>query len=142
MKPQSSYSRFRSRCPISLSLDVLGDKWTLLVLRDLIFWHKRHFRDFLSSDEKIATNILANRLRLLQAAGIVVRSPDPSNARQVIYRLTQKGSDLIPLLIELIVWGARYEDSAAPADFLRRAMADREGLIAEIRASVTIADPM
>jgi DNA-binding HxlR family transcriptional regulator len=63
MKLQSSNSR--SRCPISLSLDVLGDKWTLLVLRDLIFWHKRHFRDFLSSDEKIATNILANRLRLL-----------------------------------------------------------------------------
>ncbi len=130
----------RSRCPISLSLDILGDKWTLLVLRDLVFKNKRHFRDFLASEERIATNILSSRLRTLEAGGIVARNPDPQNARQVIYTLTAKGADLIPLLIDLIVWGAKYQDSAAPAEFVRRAEEDRDRLIADVRASVTTAE--
>lgn len=125
----------RSRCPISLSLDILGDKWTLLVLRDLVFTGKRHFRDFLSSPEKIATNILTSRLRTLEATEIIIRHADPRNARQVIYTLTDKGLDLIPVLLDLIVWGDKYADSAAPEAFIRRALNDRAKLIAELRAS-------
>ena len=124
----------RSGCPISVSLDLLGDKWTLLVLRDLVFLRKRHFRDFLDSPERIATNILSARLKNLECAGIVTRRPDPDNARQVIYELTGKGLDLIPLLLDLIVWGTKHDPStAAPKEFVLRAIEDREGLIEDLR---------
>lgn len=127
----------RSSCPISFSLDLLGDKWTLLVLRDLVFSRKRHFRDFLDSPEKIATNILSQRLRNLEQAGIVTRRIDPQSARQVIYELTTKGLDLIPVLLDLIIWGARYDaKTGAPKEFLKRVQNDREGLIEEIRDSI------
>ncbi len=126
----------RSGCPISVSLDLLGDKWTLLVLRDLVFMRKRHFRDFLDSSEGIATNILTRRLRTLECAGIVTRRPDPDNARQVIYELTEKGLDLIPVLLDLILWGAKYDSqTGAPQEFIERAHNDREGLLAELRSS-------
>jgi DNA-binding HxlR family transcriptional regulator len=127
----------RSGCPISVSLDLLGDKWTLLVLRDLVFLHKRHFRDFLDSPEKIATNILAARLKNLESAGIITRNPDPDNARQVIYDLTDKGLDLIPVLLDLIVWGTKHDPTtAAPEEFVRRAKQDREGLIEDLRGAI------
>jgi DNA-binding HxlR family transcriptional regulator len=90
----------RSQCPISFALDILGDRWTMLVLRDLVFSGKRHFRDFLASPERIASNILASRLRALEARGIVSRRPDPESARKVIYALTAKGVDLVPMLLE------------------------------------------
>ncbi|MCF6265620.1 MAG: helix-turn-helix transcriptional regulator [Desulfuromusa sp.] len=86
--------RRRSGCPISFSLDLIGDKWTLLVLHDLIFGRKKHFRDFLASPEKIATNILANRLKSLKNAAIITRHPDPEHARQVIYSNDREGSGL------------------------------------------------
>ena len=128
----------RSACPISFSLDLLGDKWTLLVLRDLVFMRKRHFRDFLDSSERIATNILTRRLRTLECAEIITRRPDPDNARQVIYELTEKGLDLIPVLLDLIVWGAKYDpQTGAPQDFIERAGNDREGLIDELRRSAS-----
>ena len=127
----------RSGCPISFSLDLLGDKWTLLVLRDLVFMRKRHFRDFLDSPEGIATNILTRRLRTLECAEIITRRPDPDNARQVIYELTAKGLDLIPVLLDLIIWGARYDpETGVPREFLARALVDREGLIAELRSGL------
>jgi DNA-binding HxlR family transcriptional regulator len=127
----------RSACPISFALDILGDKWTLLVIRDLVFMRKRHFRDFLASPENIASNILASRLKRLEARGVVSRRPDPASARKVIYELTAKGADLVPVLLELIRWGAKYDPkTAAPASFTRRITEDREGLIAEICASL------
>ena len=123
----------RSFCPISFTLDILGDKWTLLVIRDLVFAHKRNFRDFLASEEKIATNILAQRLKTLEANGIVSRRADPENARKIIYALTEKGINLLPVLLELIRWGATYDpQTAAPKAFVKRLAKDREGLIAEI----------
>ena len=127
----------RSDCPISFALDILGDKWTLLVIRDLVFMRKRHFRDFLASPENIASNILASRLKTLEARGIVSRRPDPASARKVIYELTAKGADLVPVLLELIRWGANYDPkTAAPESFTRRIAEDRERLIAEIRSSL------
>ncbi len=128
--------RRRSGCPISFSLDLIGDKWTLLVLRDLIFGRKKHFRDFLASPEKIATNILANRLKSLENAAIITRRPDPEHARQVIYAMTEKGLDLIPLLLDMIEWGAKYDPrTEAPEEFIHRAAEDREGLIAELQTA-------
>src|SRR4051812_47184193 len=111
----------RSGCPIAFTLDIVGDRWTLLVIRDLVFAGKRHFRDFLASDENIASNILAARLKTLKARGIVMRRPDPESGRQRIYELTEKGVELIPALLELARWGARYDtQTAAPRKLIRR----------------------
>jgi DNA-binding HxlR family transcriptional regulator len=128
-------NRFRcSSCPISYALDIFGDKWTLLVIRDLVFSRKQYFREFLASSEKIASNILADRLKTLEASGIVSRRPDPANARKIIYELTEKGKDLIPALLELVRWGAKHDaKTGAPLQFIRRIEKDREGFIAELK---------
>ena len=126
----------RSHCPISYSLDIVGDRWTLLVLRDLIIVGKRYFRDFLASEEGIASNILTARLKLLEACGIVTRRPDPDNARQVIYEPTAKGLDLLPAMLELARWGGTYDaQTLAPKQLLKRIAQDREGVVREIRAA-------
>lgn len=125
----------RSHCPISYSLDIVGDRWTLLVLRDAILLRKHHFREFLAAEEKIASNILTARLQLLEAQGLLTRRPDPENARQVIYEPTAKGLDLLPVMLELARWGATYDpDTAAPRDFTRRMKTNRARVIAAIRA--------
>lgn len=125
----------RSACPIDYALGIFGDRWTLLIVRDLLFSGKRHFREFLDSPEGIATNILADRLKKLEAWGLVTRAADAESARQVIYRLTDKGLDLTPALLEIIRWSARHDaDTGAPAAFVRRIEKDRDGLAAEIRA--------
>ncbi|WP_213539286.1 helix-turn-helix domain-containing protein [Nitrosospira sp. NRS527] len=100
---------YRSSCPISCELDVLGDKWTLLFLRDIIFMRMRYFREFLISPEKMASNTLSDRPRKLEAAGMVLRQPDPDNGCRIIYAVTEKGLDLIPAILELLRWGAKHE---------------------------------
>lgn len=106
-------------------------------MRDLVFAGKRHFQDFAGSPEKIATNILTERLARLEQAAIVRRRRDPTDARRVEYRLTVKGMDLIPVLLEVIRWGASYDPAtAAPPAFVRRIEQDREALTAELRAAV------
>jgi DNA-binding HxlR family transcriptional regulator len=126
----------RSHCPIAFSLDILGDRWTLVVLRDLVIKRMRLFRELLDAEESIATNILTDRLRRLEAWGIVTRRPDPDNARQVIYEPTPKGLDLIPVMVELARWGATHDpQTAAPRGFVQRAARQREAVVAEIRAA-------
>lgn len=98
----------KSNCPINLSLEVLGDRWTLLIIRDMMFAGKRHFREFLQSDEGVSSRTLADRLQVLQAEGIVTRHDDPGHKLKAVYRLTQTGIDLLPVLVELGVWGNRY----------------------------------
>ncbi|AZO15618.1 transcriptional regulator [Mesorhizobium sp. M2A.F.Ca.ET.043.05.1.1] len=98
----------RSGCPISLSLELLGDRWTLLIIRDLAFAGKRHFREFLQSDEGISSRTLAERLQTLQDEGILTRSDDPSHGLKAIYRLTDAGIDLLPLLATLGAWGSKH----------------------------------
>jgi DNA-binding HxlR family transcriptional regulator len=95
-------------CPISSALDILGDKWTLLIIRDLMFAGKRTYGEFLQSEEKIATNILADRLLILEEAGIVEKKAFPGNRVKNLYQLTPKGIDLMPTLFEIIVWGDKY----------------------------------
>jgi len=105
------------------------------VLRDIIMVRKRHFQELLAGNEAIASNILANRLKLLEAAGMITRRRDPAQARRVIYEPTGKALDLLPVIIELIRWGVKYDPkAAAPGHFARRLARDREGFIAEIRA--------
>jgi DNA-binding HxlR family transcriptional regulator len=116
-----------SGCPISYSLDIFGDRWTLLVLRDLILHGKSRFAEFLSSDEKIATNILTDRLARLEAQGIVVREPDPDDRRQKVCRVTTKGLTLTPVLLEIAAWGASNDDNTgAPAGFADEFYSDRD----------------
>lgn len=98
----------RSACPISATLEILGDKWTLLVIRDLMFGEKKTYGEFLQSEEKIATNILADRLLILESNGIIEKKAFPGNKVKNLYQLTSKGIDLMPILFEIILWGDKY----------------------------------
>ena len=98
----------RSGCPINLSLEVFGDKWSLLVLRDMMFSGKRHFRKLLRSEEGISSNILADRLRKLVEEGMITRADDPSHKQKAIYSLTEKAIALVPVFAQLGAWGSRY----------------------------------
>jgi DNA-binding HxlR family transcriptional regulator len=131
--PMSKSSRSeKSNCPISYSLDLFGDRWTLLVLRDLILWGKRRFAEFQASDEKIASNILSDRLRRLEQQGFVDARKDPADARQKIYAATDKGLSLTPVLLEIAAWGASHDPkTGAPDDFADAFYADRDGYYAE-----------
>ena len=99
----------RSGCPINLTLEVVGDKWSLLVIRDMIFGNRRHFRELLlKSEEGIASNILADRLKTLLAEGIISRAEDPSHKQKGIYSLTEQGIELLPVLAQMAAWGHKY----------------------------------
>lgn len=99
----------RSGCPINLSLEVIGDKWSLLVIRDMMFGNRRYYRELLTrSEEGIASNILSDRLRRLTAAGLVTRAPDPSHKQKQIYSLTEQAIQLVPVLVQLGAWGRRH----------------------------------
>ena len=128
----------KSNCPISYSLDLFGDRWTLLILRDLILWGKTRFAEFQASDEKIASNILSDRLRRLEEQGVIGIEKDPSDARQKIYTATEKGLSLTPVLLEIAAWGASHDpDTGAPADFAADFYADRAAYYAEHRERIT-----
>jgi DNA-binding HxlR family transcriptional regulator len=98
----------RSECPISQSLEVFGDKWSLLIIRDLMFRNKCTYNDFLKSDESIATNILASRLKGLEENGVIEKLEHPESKAKILYKLTQKGIDLVPILIEVYIWADKY----------------------------------
>jgi DNA-binding HxlR family transcriptional regulator len=99
----------RSGCPINLTLEALGDKWSLLVIRDMMFGNRRHFRELLTrSEEGIASNILADRLRRLVEQGIVSKADDPSHKQKAIYSLTERGIQLLPVLAQMGAWGRRH----------------------------------
>ena len=123
----------RSDCPISFALEIFGDRWSLLIIRDLMFKGKRTYGDFLASEEKIATNILADRLVMLEDSGIIKGKTDPENKSRINYSLTPKGIDLIPVLLEIIKWSAKHDKkSAAPKEFVDRVIKNREKIIKEI----------
>lgn len=98
----------RSTCPISTALEVVGDRWTLLLIRDLMFAGKRHFREFLQSEEAISSNILADRLHSLVERGLVTKREDPTHAQKAVYSLTDKGLDLLPVVIALSTWAQKH----------------------------------
>ena len=121
---------FRSDCPISTALDIFGDKWSLLIMRDMLFKGKTTYGDFLNSEEKIATNILADRLILLESGGLISKHKHPESKAKVLYKLTEKGIDLIPALVEIIIWSEKYQKVHAFArEFAKAAKKDKAGLI-------------
>jgi DNA-binding HxlR family transcriptional regulator len=138
-RPRKAVRRTRrSDCPVAIALEIWGDRWSLLVIRDLLIKELRTFKEFLASGEGIATNILTDRLRRLEAEGLVAHRPAPDR-RGIVYRLTPKGMDLAPVLVEVILWAARHEQTAAPAATIRRIKEDRDRFIAELRARCTSA---
>jgi DNA-binding HxlR family transcriptional regulator len=131
MKKETSGQR--SGCPINIALEIFGDRWSLLIVRDLMFKQRTTYREFLEAEEGIATNILAERLQRLETVGIIQKQPDPADGRKSIYQLTPKGIDLAPVLVEMILWSARHEKTAAPSATIREMIKNREGFIAGVR---------
>ena len=129
-KPKSNH---RSACPVSISLEIFGDRWSLLIIRDLMVRGYRTFKEFQKSGEGISTNILADRLRKLEASGIITSAKGETDGRRVDYRLTEKGVDLAPVLLELLIWGARHEDTGAPCALIEKMAKHREEVLAETR---------
>jgi DNA-binding HxlR family transcriptional regulator len=129
----SDVTKRRSGCPVSISLEILGDRWSLLIIRDLMVRGFRTFKDFQGSSEGIASNILADRLKKLEHAGIVSPEEEESDGRKVNYRLTEKGIDLAPVLLELLVWGARHEATGAPPGLADKLVKQREQFLAEVQ---------
>src|ERR1700730_2958343 len=105
----------RSACPLNASVEMLGDRWSLLIVRDMMLRGFQTYKEFVESDEGIATNILADRLRKLETHGIITTEPDPSDGRKLIYLLTPKGIDLAPALAEMVLWAARHEETGNQA---------------------------
>ena len=122
----------RSGCPLNASVEVLGDRWSLLIIRDMMLRGFRYYKEFLQSYEGIATNILADRLRKLIAHGIITTEPDPSDGRKLIYLLTAKGIDLAPILTEMVLWAAGHEDTGNQALVLQ-IQKNKEQFLAAIR---------
>src|SRR5215813_2872872 len=129
----------RSGCPINLTLEILGDKWSLLIIRDMMFGNRRHFRELLlKSEEGIASNILADRLKTLLAEGIVTKVEDPTHKQKAIYSLTEKGIELLPVLAQMASWGYRYLPVSAELGIRARLLAEGdpkmwEAFMAELR---------
>jgi DNA-binding HxlR family transcriptional regulator len=122
----------RSGCPLNASVEMLGDRWSLLIIRDMMLRGFKTYKQFLECYEGIATNILADRLRKLVAYGIISARPDPSDRRKVIYRLTPKGIDLAPVLTEMVLWAAAHEDTGNQA-LVQLMRKDKDRFVAEVR---------
>ncbi len=139
--PAKAKTKHRSGCPVSIALEVFGDKWSLLIVRDLMVKGFRRYKEFLESGEGIATNILADRLKKLEIAGIVQTEVDENDGRRLNYRLTEKGIDLAPVLLELLVWSARHEETGVPCAVIVEMAKDRAGLLREVRRRWKERDP-
>lgn len=126
-------SKKRSDCPLSQSLDVFGDKWSLLIIRDLMFSNKCTYNDFLKSEEGIATNILATRLKGLEENGIIEKSAHPDSKAKILYKLTTKGIDLLPIIMEVYIWSDKY--LSIPADIkvtIKEAKRDKDKFVKQV----------
>ena len=129
----------RSHCPIAFALEIFGDRWTLLVLRDLLLRAKSRYKEFLASEEGIATNVLAERLRRLEEERLVTKSRPSGGGRQFVYRPTAKALDLLPVLLEISCWSAKYDPlTAAPPAVVRRIRKNRGSFIRQIRQQFAV----
>jgi DNA-binding HxlR family transcriptional regulator len=127
----------KSDCPVHFALEVFGDPWTLLIIRDLMFKGRTSYTDFLRAEEGIATNVLADRLVRLEEDGVIEKVDEPDRGSASAYRLTSKGIDLLPIMLEIIGWSAKYDPkTAADRRFVRRLHRDRKTLETEIRSGL------
>jgi DNA-binding HxlR family transcriptional regulator len=125
-------SNRRSGCPLNASVEMLGDRWSLLIIRDMMLLGYHTFKEFLHSHERIASNILADRLKRLENYAIISAAPDPSDGRKMIYSLTQKGLGLAPVLTEMVLWAAAHEATGNQA-LVRLIQKDKEHFLEEVR---------
>jgi DNA-binding HxlR family transcriptional regulator len=132
MAPKKAVFPRRSGCPLNAFVEMLGDRWSLLIIRDMMLFGYRSFREFLNSHERIATNILADRLKRLENYGIISTAPDPSDGRKLIYSLTAKGLDLAPVLTEMVLWAAAHEETGNQA-LVRLIGKDKEHFLEAVR---------
>src|SRR3979490_817433 len=132
MPKKKSAPKRRSGCPLNASVEILGDRWSLLIIRDMMLRGFRSFKEFLESYERIATNILADRLRKLEAYGIFTTARDQSDGRRLIYSLTAKGIDLAPVLTEMVLWAAAHEKTGNQT-LVRQMRKDKEQVISAVR---------
>ena len=138
MGKKKGNSEWRSGCPLNASVQMLGDQWSLLIIRDMMLRGSRTFTELLNSYEMIATNVLAARLRRLEANGILTRERDAKDRRKQIYRLTEKGIDLGPVLTEMVLWAAAHEETENAA-LVRKMRKDKKGFLAGIRRRWAVA---
>ena len=131
----------RSGCPVSISLEILGDRWSMLIIRDLMVRGHHTFKEFQQSGEGIATNVLADRLKRLQVTGLITVEVEQTDARKMNYRLTEKGIDLAPVLLDLLLWAARHEQTGAPCAVIDHMELHREQVLAETRRRWLERDP-
>jgi DNA-binding HxlR family transcriptional regulator len=122
----------RSGCPLNASIEMLGDRWSLLIIRDMMLRGSRTFKEFLDSYERIATNILADRLRKLISYGVITTEPDPTDGRKRIYLLTEKGIALAPVMTEMVLWAADHEETGNQA-LVRLMREDKEKFLVGVR---------
>jgi DNA-binding HxlR family transcriptional regulator len=102
----------RSHCAVNYGVEIFGDRWSLLIIRDIVFVGKKTYGEFLKSEEGIATNVLASRLAFLEEQGILSRAPNPADRRKDFYTLTEKGLDLVPVLLGIVVWSAKHDSKS------------------------------
>jgi DNA-binding HxlR family transcriptional regulator len=126
----------RSNCPISFALEIFGDRWTLIVLRDLMLHQRQRYKDLLACEEGIATNVLADRLMRLEQRGLITKDRDPADARKYIYQPTELAVGLVPMLLEMIVWGARSSKSGRNSKLITSFKTEREALISDLQKSI------
>ena len=127
----------RSNCPINFALETFGDAWSFLIIRDIVYFGKKTYGEFLESEEGIATNILADRLAHLEQNGILIKKTSEGDRRKEEFRLTEKGLDLIPMLLEMASWSAKYDPfTEAPGDWIALVNSDKERMARLIRQTV------
>jgi len=127
----------RSHCPINYTLEHFGDKWSFLIIRDLMFKGKRHYNEFLDAGEKVSTSVLGDRLKKLEEMGIISKGQDNVKKSRIRYSLTQKGIDLLPILLEMIVWGGVNDQlTESPKEFIEQAINNRGVLLNNIRENL------
>jgi DNA-binding HxlR family transcriptional regulator len=126
----------QSGCPVAFGLDTFGDRWSFVIIREIMLRGKKTYNEFLEMEEGIATNILADRLKHLQVEGIIAKAPNPDNRRSYIYSLTRKGLDLAPIVLEIVFWSGKYDDRPfAVRTVFNKIKKDRSGFEAQIRDS-------
>lgn len=124
----------RSHCPINFTIEHFGDKWSLLIIRDLMFKGKRHYNEFLEAGEKVSTSVLGDRLKRLEENGIISKGEDTVKKSRIRYSLTQKGIDLLPLMLEMIIWGGEKDSlTESPKEFMEQATKNKQALLEQIR---------
>ena len=133
----------RSNCPISNVLDYVGDKWSLLILRDLMFFQKSTYSELQHSDEKMATNILSSRLERLENDGLISKKADVNDKRRKVYRLTETGLCMMPILLEMIAWSSEHQpETNTDPEFYQRIKNDRDALSKDLMAHYRTTNPV